>query len=36
MSAPADHTWTPVPHGEVSDAIVAALAAAGVEYLFFN
>ena len=36
MSRHTVHDWTPVPHGEVSDAIVAALAGAGVEYLFFT
>src|ERR1700677_1267187 len=30
------HEWLQLPEGEVGDAIVAALAAAGVEYLFFT
>jgi acetolactate synthase-1/2/3 large subunit len=30
------HTWTQLPEGEVGDAIVAALAGSGVEYLFFT
>jgi acetolactate synthase-1/2/3 large subunit len=30
------HEWLQLPDGEVGDAIVAALAAAGVEYLFFT
>ena len=30
------HDWTQLPEGEVGDAIVAALAASGVEYLFFS
>jgi hypothetical protein len=30
------HEWLHLPAGEVGDAIVAALAAAGVEYLFFT
>jgi acetolactate synthase-1/2/3 large subunit len=30
------HDWTQLPEGEVGDALVAALAAGGVEHLFFT
>ena len=30
------HTWAEIPAGDVGDAIIAAMAAGGIEYLFFT